>query len=82
MKIKVKVYSRSGSTNREAELCLGSGIVEFSDSFSHISALANLGERVEKVIEVIPEPVKKEEPKPVAVTPIRSEAPKKKKVKG
>lgn len=66
-KIKVKVLSRSNATSREGELCPSSGIIEFADSYSHISALASNGEAVMKVaIVVIPEPVieKVKEPSP------------------
>jgi len=77
-KIKVKVLSRSNATSRAGELCPASGIVEFEDTYSHISALVNMGETVQKVVAVIiPEPIKEE-----VVTAPRSEAPKKKNRKG
>jgi hypothetical protein len=78
-KIKVKVFSSSGATFMNAELCLSSGIIEHEDGYSHISAMANQGRRVEKVVVVIPEPVTEEVK---VITPPQSEAPKKKKPKG
>jgi hypothetical protein len=77
-KIKVKVFSSSGATFMNAELCLQSGIIKHEDGYSHISAMANQGRRVEEIIEV-PEPVKEVV---TVITPPQSESPKKKKHKG
>lgn len=77
-KIKVKVLSRSNATSRAGELCPVSGIVEFEDTYSHISALVNMGETVQKVVAVIaPEPIKEE-----VISLVRSVPAKKKKLKG
>jgi len=87
-KIKIEVFSRSGATKRQAELCLSSGIVMFEQDangadISHITALTSQGERVvKKEVIVIPEPVKEEIKKEEIVSVVRSESPKKKKLKG
>jgi predicted DNA-binding protein with PD1-like motif len=75
-KIKVKIVSRSGSTKRDAELCSHSGIIEYDDSYSHISAIAANGEKIEKnAVVVIPEPVKVE----VVIASVKQSEPTKKK---
>jgi hypothetical protein len=84
-KVKVKVFNSSGSAFMSGELCLQSGIIEYEEGYSHISAMVSQGRKVDKIVEpAVPEPIKEvEKPqKEVVISPPQSETPKKKKHKG